>query len=90
VRSVITVSDAGDSRYRVIVEEGATRTVHDVTVTAQDVARYAPDVSAERLLKASFEFLLAREAKESILTRFSLPTIERYFPDYSTKIRELL
>ena len=87
---MIHVESAGNSRYRVTIDEGATRTEHDVTVTADDVARYAPGETAERLLAASFEFLLEREAKESILTRFALPTIERYFPDYPTKIRELL
>ena len=87
---MIVVTAAGDSRYRVIVEEGATRTAHEVTVTPDDVARYAPGETAERLLEASFEFLLEREPKESILSRFTLPTIERYFPDYPAKIRELL
>ena len=88
--SVISVAVAGVSRYQVTVEEGASRTVHEVTVTADDVARYAPGNTAERLLTASFEFLLEREPKEAILSRFSLPTIERYFPDYPTQIRKLL
>lgn len=87
---MISVTAAGNSRYRVTVEEGASRTVHDVTVTPDDVARYAPGKTAERLLKASLKFLLEREPKESILARFALPTIERYFPDYPTTIRELL
>jgi hypothetical protein len=87
---VITVAASGDSVYRVTIEEGASRTTHQVTVTPADLARYAPDASAEQLLKASFEFLLAREPKESILSRFSLPTIERYFPEYPTTIRDLL
>lgn len=90
MRSVISIAAAGGTRYQVTVEEGPTRSVHDVTVTADDVARYAPGDSAERLLKASFEFLLEREPKEAILSRFALPTIERYFPDYPAKIRELL
>jgi hypothetical protein len=87
---VISVTAAGNSQYRVRIEEGGTRTVHEVTVTADDVARYAPGETAERLLTASFEFLLEREPKESILSRFALPIIERYFPDYPTKIRERL
>ena len=90
MRSVISVTAAGASRYQVTVEEGGTRTAHEVTVTADDVARYAPGDTAERLVTASFEFLLEREPKEAILSRFSLPTIERYFPDYPQKIRELL
>ena len=87
---MVSVTAAGGSRYRVVVEDGGSRTVHEVTVTPDDVTRYAPGVTIDRLLKASFEFLLEREPKEAILSRFALPTIERYFPDYPTKIRELL
>jgi len=87
---MIHVTAAGNSRYLVSIEEGATRTEHEVTVTPDDVTRYAPGETAERLLEASFRFLLGREPKEAILSRFTLPTIERYFPDYPTKLRELL
>ena len=41
----------------------------------------------EELLEASFKFLLEREPKEAILTKFELPVIERYFPDYPGVIR---
>jgi len=87
---VISVTASGHSRYHVTIEEGTTRSEHEVTVTPDDIARYAPGTPAQTLLKASFEFLLEREPKEAILSRFTLPTIERYFPDYPAKIRELL
>ena len=87
----IAIEPAGQSSYRVTVDDRGRRTAHTVNVTSQDLDRYAPaGTTAERLLEASFEFLLAREPKESILARFSLPTIERYFPDYPAKLRELL
>ncbi|MFP4384841.1 MAG: hypothetical protein ACLFST_05240 [Spirochaetia bacterium] len=38
------------------------------------------------LIKKSFEFLLKRESKESILSSFDLPTIQRYFPEYERTI----
>lgn len=90
MRSVITVESLGGSKYRVTVEEGATRTEHEVIAAPGDAARYAPGTAPEQLLKASFEFLLEREPKESILRRFDLPVIERYFPEYPRKIRDLL
>jgi hypothetical protein len=85
-RAKIVVVQTSDSTYQVTVQEGGTRTAHDVTVTDQHLARYAPGASPERLIEASFEFLLEREPKESILTRFELPVIERYFPDYARAI----
>ena len=41
----------------------------------------------EDLVRRSFVFLLAREPKESILGRFDLPLIGRYFPEYEREIR---
>ncbi len=88
--STITVTQANDAVYRVTVVEGTSQSVHEVTVTPADVDRFAAGESAERLVEASFEFLLDREPKESILSRFDLPVIERYFPDYPRRIREAL
>ncbi len=65
-----------------IKEGGRTVSDHTVTVTTSDVERLAPLSSVEDLVKRSFEFLLEREPPRSILPHFSLPEIERYFPDY--------
>jgi hypothetical protein len=61
---------------------------HSVTVAAGDLLRLAPGAdSPDDLVRRSFEFLLAREPKESILRNFQLPTIGRYFPEYEREIR---
>jgi hypothetical protein len=87
----ITIRRRSESKYVVRVEEGATSTTHEVTVRPDDVRRYANSgTPPERLLEASFEFLLERERKESILPSFELPLIEQYFPEYPRKIRERL
>lgn len=88
--AAIEVEALRDGIWRVRVEEGGSRTTHDVTITPADVARYAPGVPVERLLEASFAFLLAREPKESILSSFALPVIERYFPEYPQRIAEAI
>ena len=86
----ITVESSGGSVYLVTVTQGRNQTRHEVTVTPDDVKRYAPDATPERLLEASFEFLLEREPASSILSRFALPVIERYFPEYRQVIRQML
>ena len=88
--ATITVTHDRGNEYYVTVDEGATSTGHVVTVWPSDVARYAPDATPEELLEASFQFLLEREPKESILRRFELPVIERYFPDFPRVIGGLL
>lgn len=86
----VSITKLEGSVYRVRVEQGDSKTEHDVTVTEADVARYAPGVTPEKLLAASFEFLLAREPKESILRRFELPVIARYFSEYPRELKKLL
>jgi len=86
----VSVESSGGSVYRVVVTEGRNTTTHDVTVAPEDVARYAPGTTPQRLLEASFEFLLEREPASSILSRFALPVIERYFPEYPQVIRQLV
>ena len=76
---------------RVTVAEGKSQTVHTVVVerTYRDKL-VGTGVAVERLVEKSFEFLLAREPKESILRSFQLPLIGRYFPEYENEIRRLL
>ena len=86
----ITVSRIGENVFRVVVKDAGGLTTHEVTATSADLKRYGGNASAEFVLKASFEFLLEREPKESILRSFALPVIERYFPEYPTEIRKRL
>jgi hypothetical protein len=87
--ATIHIEPAGNSKYRVTIGERGKTSRYTVTATPEDVARYAPDgTTPERLIHASFEFLLEREPTSSILSSFALPMIERYFPDYPRVIRE--
>jgi hypothetical protein len=85
----IHIEPAGNSKYWVSIEDRGKTTRFTVTATPEDVARYAPDgTTPERLIHASFEFLIEREPASSILSSFALPVIERYFPEYPRVIRE--
>jgi hypothetical protein len=86
----ISIEPMGGHKFRVIVQDARSRTVHEVSVTPEHLKRYGHGATAEQLLEASFRFLLEREPKESILPRFELSLIETYFSDYSAKIRALL
>jgi hypothetical protein len=86
----ISVIRQDGSVYRVTVSDSRSETTHEVAVWPSDIARYAPDATPEELLEASFRFLLEREPKEAILTRFELPVIERYFPEYRRVIGNMI
>jgi len=85
----IRVEKKREQEYEVTVEEGGTRTTHVVTVKPAVHERLTEGrISAERLVELSFEFLLARETKESILRRFDLKVISQYFPEYERELRK--
>ena len=89
--ATIHIEPAGNSKYHVSIDDRGKTSRFTVTATPEDVARYAPaGTTAERLIHASFEFLLGKEPASSILSSFALPVIERYFPDYPTTIKSML
>jgi hypothetical protein len=70
------------------VREGNDATRHTVAVERVDLERLAPGSDTpDDLVRRSFEFLLAREPKESILREFELPAISRYFPEFAREIQ---
>lgn len=85
----ISVKKLDDTTYEVSIS-GGTATTHVVTLQPGDAKRIAGNVAPEALLRASFEFLLAREPNTSILRRFDLPVIGHYFPEYEREIAKLL
>jgi len=84
----IEIEKIGDFEFRVrIIEEGS-ESKHRVTIKQNDYARLTGGkIGPEELLRKSFEFLLEREPKESILSRFDLSVISRYFPEYEREIK---
>jgi len=89
--ATIEVEKIDNSKFRVRVIEAGSETTHDVTVSPNDYTRLTNGkIEPEELVRWSFEFLLEREPKESILTRFDLSVIGRYFPEYEREIRRRL
>ena len=80
-------------RCAVTVRDGGGSTTHDVTVSTDDAAGLAAATDAgdvERLVYETFDFLLEREPKESILRSFDLTVVGGYFPEYEHEIRSRL
>ncbi len=75
------------SRFRVRVSEPGGRTEHEVTLRESDALRLAVGYpSGKDFIRACFQFLLAREPKEQILSRFDVSDISRYFPEFEREI----
>lgn len=76
------VEDRDPLVFDVVVREGQSETRHRVTLARTDFARLGGGAVAEKLIDASFRFLLDREPKEAILSRFDVSVISKYFSDF--------
>jgi hypothetical protein len=47
-------------------------------------------IGSEDFVKKSFEFLLKREDKNSILKEFNIKQISEYFPEYEAEIKKTI
>jgi hypothetical protein len=84
---MIQVEKTREDTYRVTVEESSAHSEHTVTLRKDYYSKLTDGkISPEELIRRSFEFLLEREPKESILSSFELPVIQRYFPEYESTI----
>ena len=80
----------GGWRCTVIVGADPAATEHIVEVDRLTLEDLAPGATPEELVRESFEFLLEREPRESIMRTFELPIISRFFGDYPDEISRRL
>jgi hypothetical protein len=87
VTAQVLRDEGGTIVLTVRVSEG-TETTHEVTLSRKDLARLGkPGEEAAPFVERCFAFLLEREPKESILRRFDVMVIARYFPEFEKEIR---
>ncbi len=85
---MIRVNKKSELEFAVIIKEGDSRTEYLVTLDDEYYQNLTDEkISKEELIKRSFEFLLMRESKESILSIFNVRIIKNYFPEYEGKIK---
>lgn len=85
-----TVKKLDETTWEVTVQ-GRTPTTHLVTVLPAYAEKLVgKNVPIDRLVSRSFDFLLEREPNTSILRKFDLTVISRYFPEYERTIRGML
>lgn len=84
----IEVEKIKEGEFKVRVIEGKSESTHQVTLKQNDYQKLSGGrIEPHELIRRSFEFLLAREPKESILAQFDLPLIGRYFPEYERELK---
>ena len=88
---VRAVGDGDPLAFDVTVRDGKGETRHHVTMARAACDRLtAGRHTPEQCLQAAFRFLLDREPKESILSRFDVTVISRYFPEFERELPKYL
>ncbi|MBR9700473.1 hypothetical protein GOV11_01245 [Candidatus Woesearchaeota archaeon] len=83
----ISGETTGDGWEFTVIVRGNVETTHIVTVRTDYYEKLTSGrITPEELVKKSFDFLLEREPNTSILSRFNLPVIQHYFPEYEKSI----
>ena len=85
---MIEVKKKDQEEFRVRVEDRGTSKEYVVTLEDsyyQDLTE--GKIAREELIEKSFKFLLERESKESILSKFNLKIIKSYFPEFEEEMR---
>lgn len=86
---MIKVKKKSEHKFIVTVEERESRTQHTVSLDDEYYQKLTGGrMTKEELIRDSFEFLLEREPKESILSKFNLKVISQYFPEFEEKIEQ--
>jgi len=84
---MVVVEKRSQNEFAVVVEGKGDKTQH---LESLDDDYYhlltQGRIGKEELIRKSFQFLLEREPKESILAKFNLKLIKSYFPEFEKEI----
>ena len=82
----LLITELSKDKFEIIVNADQI-TKHVVSVTDQMLLNLTKNkISKEELLNFSFNFLLEREPNTSILSKFDIIVISKYFPEYISKV----
>jgi hypothetical protein len=83
--------DGDPQEFEVAVRDAHGESRHHVSLDKATFERVtAGECTPERCIEAAFRFLLDREPKESILGRFDVRVILRYFPEFERELPKYL
>lgn len=84
---MIEIEKKNQDEFAVVVEGKGDKTEHIVSLDDDYYQLLTQGkIGKEELIRKSFQFLLEREPKESILSKFNLKVIKRYFPEFEREV----
>ena len=87
----ISLEKLNENEFLVTIGEDESFTEHVVTVEEESYQKLTDKMcSKELLVEKSIVFLLTKEPKESILEKFEIMLIAKYFPEYPDEIKKII
>ncbi len=84
---MITVNKTDENTFDVTIDEEGSKATKTVTLDDKYHKKITGGIiPKEEVIKKSFEFLLDKEPKESIMSRFDLRDIVKFFPEFESYI----
>jgi len=84
---MVEIEKRSQNEFAVVVKGKGDKTQHLVSLDDDYYHLLTQGrIGKEELIKKSFQFLLQREPKESILAKFNLKVIKSYFPEFEKEI----
>lgn len=80
---MINVFKIDDNNFIIQIDHISSK--HKVFFSDSFYKKFKKNETKENLIKESFEFLLERESKSSILKEFNLEIIQKFFPEYKSQ-----
>ena len=80
-----SVEDETKYTFEVELRDKSGATSHKVTLDKEHYKSLGTETSPTEIIRKSFEFLLKREPKESILKEFDIRLISNYFPEFDSE-----
>ncbi len=74
--------------FEVTIEENKTKTDHLVSMSKEYFNNLKTNKQPSEIIQESFNFLLKKESKEQILSKFNITLISHYFPEFQKYIED--
>ncbi len=84
---MINIDQKDENTFEVTIEEEGSKSTKTVTLDDKYHKKTTGGIiPKEETIKKSIEFLLEREPKESIMSKFNLKDIVKFFPEFESYI----
>jgi hypothetical protein len=84
---MININQQDENTFKVTVQEDSSQSNHTVTLDDKYHKKLTGGIMPKTaVIEKSFEFLLERESKESIMSKFDLRDINKFFPEFENFI----